>query len=119
MDISVRPRLTWSSLVLAALAGSWAGCAGVKMNNVTPSGSGGAGGGPPVPCIAGLQSITVTPDSQMVNLTLDQSSGKFSSAMATYQATGHMGDGSSMDVTSMVSWPTNLTTLSVAAGTAT
>ena len=54
-----------------------------------------------------------------MNLTLDQSSGKFSSASKSYQATGHLGDGSTMDVTNMVSWPSNFGSLTVVMGTAT
>jgi hypothetical protein len=106
-------------LVLVALASSWAGCAGVKSQTTT--GAGGTGGSTVTapPCVSGLQSLTVTPDTQTVNLTLDQMTGQFSSATKSFQAMGKFADGTTMDVTDKVGWPTAFGTLLVSNGTAT
>jgi hypothetical protein len=109
-----RTTLALSILVGAALSSLAAGCAGVKPAG--GGGGGGAGGAYVAPPIDGLVSLEVTPASIPVQL---MQSGPGLSGTATYTAIGHMKDGSTMDVTSRVGWPSTFRSLRVQAGQAT
>jgi hypothetical protein len=114
---SLRRTVLFSSIFAAAALSSLAsGCAGVKSGGGGGGGHDGAGGAFVAPPIDGLVSLEVTPGSVPVQLT--QSGGALT-GMATYQAIGHMKDGTTMDVTSRVGWPSTFRSLRVQAGVAT
>jgi hypothetical protein len=110
-----RTTLAWAFAIAigAAMSSLAAGCAGVKNPG---SGGGGTGGSFVQPPIEGLLSLEVTPSSQPVMLT--QSPAGLTGT-ATFAAIGHMKDGSTMDVTSRVGWPSSFRSLRVASGVAT
>lgn len=110
-----RSRPAWPSLAAVVFMSLSLGCAGVK-NPSGSTGSGGSGGTLVPPCIAGLQSISVGPATQTVNLSLDQNTGTFSSVSASFRATGTMSDGSTQDVSDRVLWPSSFATLVVRNG---
>ena len=101
-----------------------AGCAGVKTNAPATgagsagmtgtTGAAGSGGAPSTGALAGLLGITVAPPTQSVSLPIG------GSAKATYTATGKFSDGSSHDITSMVTWSDSApSVVTIAGGVAT
>jgi WD40-like Beta Propeller Repeat len=92
--------------------GSWPdstdSCAKVQTSSDSPGGLSGSGGtpagsgGPLQPSIPGLKSIAVSPASQTITLT--QTGLTVGSGSATFTASGTLADGSTMDVTNLVSW---------------
>src|SRR6266540_538216 len=110
---------SFSAAMLTGLlaSGGFGGCAGVKQNQATgsgnSSGSGGAGGGPsvPVPTIAGLEALVVSP--KTMNVPLSGSALGQLSGMQQMTATGNVG-GVSMDLTQRVKWTSNLPGANVA-----
>ena len=112
------------ALTLAGLS-SWGwGCAKVQTSPDAPTGGGSGGstssGGLPgatLPSIPGLKSITVSPAQQTVKLT--QTGATVSPDNATFTASGTLADGSTMDITSQVSWQLMPPNGMVSAGAAT
>ncbi len=103
--------LSFATVALSILA---FGCAGVKNPQVS-NGTGGNSGMVVAPPIPGLQSIDVSPASQMVLL---QANGTMLTGSATYMANGHFDDGHTEDVTSKVGWSSQFATLTVVRGVA-
>ena len=97
--------------ILALAAG--AGCAGVKQG--VTAGNGGNGGNVPPP-ISGLTSITVTPPTSSVALTMGTTG--LNPATVNLTATGII-NGASEDVTTRVQWSSNLPGASVSNGVVT
>jgi hypothetical protein len=98
-------------LSTALVVATTAGCAGVKAG-ATISGTAGTGGGAPPP-INGLTSITVTPPTSTVALTMGTSG--LNSQTVNLMATGVV-NGTSEDVTTMVQWLSNLPGAGVSGG---
>jgi hypothetical protein len=97
-------------MVVFSGLGGFAGCAGVKQNQSMGAGNstgfGGTGGvtNMPVPTITGLESLTVTPESDSVALTCVN--GQVTGTKQV-NATGTV-SGQSMDLTARVKWASNL-----------